>query len=358
MELKTLSKANKVKAPVLRRPFFIRLLHWEYWPSFAFYFPMLWYYPWLALRARHLCFFTAANPGIYSGGFGVESKYETLMKIPPEWRPRTILTRPGEDFESILTRLSAQGIGFPLIAKPDMGLRGFLVTKVTGEQALRALLLLHPVEFLLQEFIQKQNEFGVLYYRMPGEEKGRITSLTFKEFLRVTGNGRDTLRGLIEAQPRALLQWGRIVRSYGSLLDSVPAKGEVVPLGEIGNHSKGTRFINAAAHIDDTLRDSFDRIAGRIEGFAYGRFDIKCDSFEELRAGKNFIIIEVNGACSEPTHMYDEAANSYFGALREVLRHWKIICQVGTAYHRLGVSYQPPGKMLAALRRLFRHLKA
>jgi len=46
----------------------IRWKHWEYWPSWAYYFPMLAYYPWLALKARHLCFFTAANPGIYTGG--------------------------------------------------------------------------------------------------------------------------------------------------------------------------------------------------------------------------------------------------------------------------------------------------
>ncbi|HRF39682.1 MAG TPA: hypothetical protein PK198_12910, partial [Saprospiraceae bacterium] len=251
----------------------IRWKHWEYWPSWAYYFPMLAYYPWLALKARHLCFFTAANPGIYTGGMGMESKYETLMKIPAEWRPKTILALPGESTESLSLRLEQAGIGFPLIAKPDMGLRGFLVSKIYDLAALQTLLEKHPVPFVLQEFISKKNEFGVFYHRFPDEEQGHITSLTFKEFLHVVGNGQDTLRQLIAAHPRALLQWERLSKSHAEKMEIIPPAGEIVPLGEIGNHSKGTRFINAAAHIDDTLRESFDRmvdeVAAMIEPFAH-----------------------------------------------------------------------------------------
>lgn len=335
----------------------IRWKHWEYWPSWAYYFPMLAYYPWLALKARHLCFFTAANPGIYTGGMGMESKYETLMKIPAEWRPKTILALPGESTESLSLRLEQAGIGFPLIAKPDMGLRGFLVSKIYDLAALQTLLEKHPVPFVLQEFISKKNEFGVFYHRFPDEEQGHITSLTFKEFLHVVGNGRDTLRQLIAAHPRALLQWERLSKSHAEKMEIIPPAGEIVPLGEIGNHSKGTRFINAAAHIDDTLRESFDRISRRIEGFHYGRFDIKCDSFEELRRGENFIILEINGTCSEPTHIYDEQANTYGYALREIIRHWDIVYRMGTALHRRGVPYLPAKEMIAAFRALGRQLK-
>lgn len=339
---------------LFHRPFFIRLLHWEYWPSIAFYFPMLWYYPWLALRAGHLCFFTAANPGIYSGGMGMESKYDTLMKIPPHLRPKTVLAHPGEPWEQIAARLAEEGIGFPLIAKPDMGLRGFLVAKVHTPEELRGYLQRYPTDFILQEFVNKKGEFGVLYYRLPDEERGHITSLTFKEFLQVTGNGKDSLRALIQAYPRARLQWERLLRTHGLLFDTVPAEGEVVPLGVIGNHSKGTRFINGSRMIDNTLRDSFERISRQIEGFHYGRFDIKCDSFEELRHGENLIILEVNGTCSEPTHIYDEQQNSYWFALREIIRHWRLVYRIGTAHHRRGTAYLPPAEMIAAFRRLWR----
>ncbi len=354
-------QSGRRRAPWMERlrqhPGFIRLVHWEYWPMWAFYFPMLWYYPLLALRARHLCFFTAANPGIYTGGLGMESKYDTLMKIPEEWRPRTIRTLPGEAWDTLQERLAAAGIGFPLIAKPDMGLRGFLVTKILDAAGLRQFLEQHPLEFILQEFISKPQETGVLYYRLPREEKGQITSLTFKEFLHVKGNGRDTLRRLIRAHPRALLQWERLQRTYMDVLDSVPNEGETIPLGEIGNHAKGTRFIDGSAYIDNALSATFDRVACRIEGFHYGRFDIRCDSIEALRQGRDFVILELNGVCSEPTHIYDAQVNTYGFALREILRHWGIIFRVGTALHRRGTPYLPAAEMIAAFRRLFRHLK-
>jgi hypothetical protein len=59
---------------LLRRPFFIRLFHWEYWSFGAVYG---WIYPvwvFLALRARSFFFFAASNPKIQNGGFLCESK--------------------------------------------------------------------------------------------------------------------------------------------------------------------------------------------------------------------------------------------------------------------------------------------
>ncbi len=347
---------NTIRA-LLNRPFFIRLLHWEYWPSWAFYFPMLLYYPWLALRARHLCFFTAANPGIFTGGFGAESKYDTLMKIPPYWRPRTLLARPGETLNRLLERLDTAGIHFPIIAKPDIGLRGFLVTRVEDADTLQALLQRHPVDFLLQEYIALPEEIGVFYFRMPGEAGGHISSLTFKEFLQVRGNGRDTLGQLIHSSPRARLQWGRLRQTHSHLLNTVPAAGESVQLGEIGNHSKGTRFIDARDFIDEALVATFDHISRQIEGFYYGRFDIRCRSFEDLRQGKNFVILELNGVCSEPTHIYDAGAHSYGFALLEIIRHWSILYRVSAAWRRAGAACLPPSEMVAAFRKLFKHLK-
>ncbi len=39
--------------------------------------------------------------------------------------------------------------------------------------------------------------------------------------------------------------------------------------------------------------------------FYFGRFDVRYDSLEDLRAGRNFWLIEVNGAGSESTHIWD-----------------------------------------------------
>lgn len=45
-----------------------RLRHWEFWPGWMFYPPVVIYCLWLAIKYRRLTLPTAANPGIVSGG--------------------------------------------------------------------------------------------------------------------------------------------------------------------------------------------------------------------------------------------------------------------------------------------------
>ena len=51
-----------------------------------------------------------------------------------------------------------------------------------------------------------------------------------------------------------------------------------------------------------------------------------------------FSIIELNGAGSEPTHMYDPK-NSLFDAWREITRHWRILWKISRINHKNGVNY-------------------
>ncbi len=67
-----------------------------------------------------------------------------------------------------------------------------------------------------------------------------------------------------------------------------------------------------------------DQICQQVEGFYFGRLDIRYNNWEELKQGKNFSIIELNGAGSEPTHMYDPK-HSIFFAWKEIIRHLKYI---------------------------------
>ncbi|MEM8909579.1 MAG: hypothetical protein AAGD05_17155, partial [Bacteroidota bacterium] len=214
-----------------------------------------------------------------------------------------------------------------------------------------------PIDFVVQEFIEVLNEFGVLYHRLPWEKRGRITSLTFKEFLHVLGDGQSTVRQLIEAKPRAYLQLERLKQTHGDLLKQIPQKGQRIPLGIIGNHSKGTHFINANEHIDEQLTQTFDAITEQMPGLFYGRYDIKCPSFEDLKAGKNITIIEINGVCSEPTHIYDAQQINYFSALKAILQHWDIIYQISKANRQRGIACMPAWELANRFRRLFAYLK-
>ena len=324
---------------VKKSPFFIKLTNWEYWPSKAFYYPVIPQILWLMLRARHLCFFTAANPGIYTGGLGLESKYDTILKTPERYRPRAMLFRAGEPLENLPGRLQSAGLEFPLVAKPDLGFRGLLVRKIENEQELGRYLQRYPFDFILQEYIGLPQEVGVLYYRIPGREQGTVTSITAKEFLHVIGDGRSTVGALIREKPRALLQLGRLQASGPGLLAQVPAPGQRINLGIVGNHAKGTRFINSNHLANEAVCRNFDRISKEIDGFYYGRFDIKCESLEALTSGEGMKIIEINGACSEPTHIYDPERGTYWSALRDIARHWRIIGRIARANHRRGVPY-------------------
>ena len=121
---------------------------------------------------------------------------------------------------------------------------------------------------------------------------------------------------------------------------------EILPAGEkrvlvpYGNHARGALFLDDSHLIDEQLLSTIDRICKTIDGFYFGRLDIRYNNWEELKEGKNLMIIEVNGAGSEPTHMYDPRHTLFF-AWREITRHWKILYQVSRANHRKGVPYLP-----------------
>ena len=305
------------------------------------------------LRARHICFFTAANPGIYTGDLGLESKYDTLKKIPERYRPKACLIPSGVPIQEVRQQLASVGITFPLIAKPDLGFRGLLVRKVDDEAALQAYLTQFPIDFVLQEFLDFPEEIGVLYYRLPGAEMGRVSSLTTKEFLSVTGDGNASVEALILQKDRAHLQLERIRTQQPELLQQVPVAGEEIPLGIVGNHAKGTRFINSTARADEAITQTIDAIARQIDGFYYGRFDLKCASFDSLRTGEGIRIIEVNGVCSEPTHIYDPQRGTYFSALRDIAHHWSLIYRIARANHRNGAPYMEVRKLARAFLDLF-----
>src|SRR4029078_10550062 len=70
--------------------------------------------------------------------------------------------------------------------------------------------------------------------------------------------------------------------------------------------------------------------------FYYGRYDIKCQSIEDLKKGRNFSILEFNGSGAEPNHVYN-TGYSWFGALGVFLQHWKALYQISRYNRRQGI---------------------
>jgi hypothetical protein len=89
---------------------------------------------------------------------------------------------------------------------------------------------------------------------------------------------------------------------------------------------------------DEKLTSTIDGICKQIPGFYFGRLDIRFESWEALKEGRNFSIIEVNGAGAEPTHIYDPR-HSLFFAWKEIIRHWIILNRISRMNHKKGHPY-------------------
>jgi hypothetical protein len=332
-------------------PFLIRLRSWEYWPFAVVYAPVFVYWLWLSVRARSLFFFSAANPSIESGGLLGESKADILDKIDDEFKPKTLFVPKSLPANALLARLTEADFYYPIIAKPNAGERGWRVEKIARADELIAYLESSPVDFLVQEYVDEPLELGVFYYRMPGRQRGVISSVVQKEFLSVTGNGRDCLETLILSNDRARLQWEVLKMKYASDLERVPEPGETLTLVSIGNHCRGTKFLNANHLITPELTRLFDRIGQPITGFYFGRYDLRCRSEADLYAGRHLKIMELNGAGAEPAHIYQPGFSLWEG-WRVLLHHWQILYAISRENHRRGVAYMTFGEARAIYRRV------
>ena len=267
-----------------------------------------------------------------------ESKKEIYDIIPQQYFPKTQLIQAQIPFEKIVAIEKETSIKYPLIAKPDIGLRGSAVKKINN---LDELLDYHSrayFDYLIQDLIPFTNEVGIFYVRYPNEKKGRITGIVAKEFLIVEGNGKDTIEKLIKKNLRYALQLKSLKSEYGKKLKEVLPMGEKRNLVPFGNHARGAKFIDASHWNSPKLEETIDKMCQEIPQFYFGRLDVMYNTWEELENGKNYSLVELNGAASEPTHIYDPK-HSIFFAWKELARHIKYMYQVSVINHKNGVEY-------------------
>jgi len=333
-----------------KKPFWIRLFHWEYWSFNTVYVPIYPVFIFLCLRARSFFFYTASNPKIKNGGFLGESKKDIFELVPAQWQPRTIFFSAGSNPDSVLEKLLLADFRFPLIGKPDIGARGRGVKKLKDAAAVLSYVSSATIDFHVQEFISYENEAGIFYYRFPGQAKGKISGIVHKEFLKVTGDGHQNIRSLLKASPRAILQLVRLETTEPELLNHVPAAGEIFTVVPYGNHARGAMFLDDSASVNEKLEHVMDEICSQIPMFYFGRMDIRYENRELLEEGKSFFILEVNGAGSEPTHIYDPR-HSLFFAWKEIIRHWVILFKISRANHTLGYPYLSVKEGIAMFRK-------
>jgi hypothetical protein len=276
------------------RRFFIRVRSWEYWPVYIFNLPVLGIWIWNALKARDLFFFTLTNPGIETGGFFGESKSAILHHIPVAFKPKTILIKAGEPEKQILSTLLDSGLHFPLIAKPEVGERGWLISKIQNSLELFDYLRAHTIDIILQPYIDLPLELSIMVYAFPDGEESKVTSICEKYFLQICGDGKSAIGQLIMLQDRAILQFEKLWQKFGSRWNEVLPAGEVLILEHVGNHCRGTMFLNRNDQIDEAITSHMVSLLKTMPDVYYGRFDLRVGSWESLRRGEEIRILEFN----------------------------------------------------------------
>ncbi|MFA8300113.1 MAG: hypothetical protein ACEPOV_08125 [Hyphomicrobiales bacterium] len=316
---------------------FTKITNWEFWPYQLVYFPVMIYYFLLAIKAKSITFFSAANPGIEAGGLTGESKIDILDKVPEKYKPLTVFVSEDTTKEEAIQLISDKGLQLPFIAKPNVGERGFLVKKVEKIEDLDEFFSGQRVDLLFQEYVAHPIELAILYYRMPDSGEGRVTSVTKKKFLGVTGDGVSSTEDLLKKSRRGRLQLKNLREELGEELDEILPKGQHKVLVEIGNHIRGTKFLNGNDIIDDHLHKVFEEITNQLSGIYFCRYDLKCSSIEDMKKGEGIKIMEVNGVSAEPAHIYDPDYN-VIDAYKDLFMHMDIICDIACQNMKKGTN--------------------
>ena len=338
------------------KKFFQVLTNWELWNFYVLYFPISPVWFWYCLRSWSFWFFSSSNPTIKFGGFHGEGKKEMYDQLPPHLVPRTIYIMHDLPFEEVKKQVAAAGFNYPFIVKPDVGMKGILFRKIDSEDQLHKYHERIPVEYIVQDLIEMPVEVSVFYYRHPAEEKGVVSGFIHKELLQVKGDGVSTLKQLIEKHPRAKYRMEEMKHRHGHRFDRVLHQDEVFYLSYAGNHNRGAHFTNLHKEIDTNIHKVFDDLSHYTNQFFYGRYDIKTTSIEDLKEGKNFLILEFNGSGAEPNHIYD-CNMSIWQAYRIILQHWRALYQISRYNHKNGTPYWSFMKGQRFLREANKHFK-
>jgi hypothetical protein len=313
---------------------FNKLIQWEFWPYPVIYSGIFLYYTYLAVRFRHPAWFSAVNPIIPYGGLFGYSKSDVLDMLPQSKVPQFIkLEYP---YSELRFKIDKSGLEFPLILKPDVGERGVGVELCDNFQQLEAYLKQRQYPQILQEYANHTEEYGIFCMREDEGKTFKVISITSKKFLSVVGDGIQNVRALLESD----LRKRRYINQIPSdILLSIPEKNVEWPIQPIGNHNRGTTFLDMRHLQSMPLEQVMSETLENIEGFRMGRLDVRCHSWADLLKGQ-FTIIELNGAASEPTHIY-QPGFSFNEAQKTLFRQWHTMARIAKTELDRGAELPP-----------------
>lgn len=316
----------------------LSIKHFEFWPARVFEAP---YYAWLLiLCVRHRlppAYLAKANYALDHGEIGMGSKYDTQMAFPQDRFPATVLLAAGLSRAAQLALITEFALAhhWPVVLKPDVGAVGKGVIRLDSPEMVEKHLPEINSNYLLQAYCKLPEEFGVFYVNVDGQ--ARITGINRKHFPTVLGDGRSTLGELARRHPRHTEHWPLFLQYLN--LDEVPDAGVSVRLSFVGSHTMGCMFTDDTALRTDELFDAIQTVCAPQPGFNFGRLDVRAQSVAAFQAGE-FVVIEVNGVASLPTHMFDPQ-NSLLRGYQIFLQHAGFLAQAASENRSQSMELMP-----------------
>jgi hypothetical protein len=292
---------------------------WRWRRNWLAYVPLIPYWVWLIIRHRSPTVFTAANPGIATGGTLGESKVTTLG-----WIERTgghvaafCLVEPHSDRAARVLAatgmMKERGFTFPVIVKPDVGEQGWGVALICNQEGMERYFECMPPAIIVQRYLPGI-EAGIFYMRRPGVERGHIVAISESIHCRTVAQAH--------------------------------CPGEA-PSIAFGFRCHDAEYRDALHWNSPELEHTIDALARAVPGFFLGRFDVRARSVDALRRG-DFAVIELNGVLAEPTQIYDPAT-SLTEACSTLIRHWRFAFEIGAENRAHGTVPARPRELVVLM---------
>jgi hypothetical protein len=243
-----------------------------------------------------------ANYALDHGEIGLGSKFDSQLAFDQRFFLPSALIEDSLTVDQKKDQIHAfvKQHGYPVILKSNVGSVGKGIVKVSTEDDVDKHTPRLLGGYILQKFTSNPFECGVFYVRQKGQPK--ITGINKKHFPTVVGNGRDDVLALAKSHPRYSKHWNSFLQDIDTT--EVLQLGAEKRLSFIGSHTLGCKFTDDGDLHTDELEKAIFAVFETQAGFNFGRVDVKAVDEEAFKRGE-FVVIEVNGVASLPTHMFD-----------------------------------------------------
>lgn len=270
-----------------------------------------------------------ANYGLDHGEIGLGSKFDSQLAFDQRYFLPSVLLESylTVDEKKAAIHKFAKVHAFPLILKSNVGSVGKGIVKINNDEDIEKHTPRLLGGFILQKFTSFPYECGIFYVRQNG--KPRVTGINMKHFPTVIGNGEDDLLTLARNHYRYTQHWNSFLQDIDT--SEILEEGQEKRLSFIGSHTLGCKFTDDEHLRTPELESEIFKLFESQPGFNFGRVDVKAADEDALKRGE-FVVIEVNGVASLPTHMFDPKF-SVIQAYKIFFEHGKYLAQIA-AEHR------------------------